>query len=75
MLKDKNYVKYANFHIGSAATKYTLHVDGFTGNLGDALKNITSNHSLHLMLIMMVILKKSVDFYFAEIGGFVTILL
>ena len=55
--KIKTYVKYANFPIGSAATKYTLHVDRFTGNLGDALKNITSNHSLHLMLIMMVILK------------------
>ena len=36
--KTKTHVKYANFHIASAATKYTLHVSGFTGTLLDALK-------------------------------------
>ena len=36
--RPKTYVKYANFHIASAATKYTLHVNGFTGTLLDALK-------------------------------------
>ena len=31
-------VRYANFHITNAATKYTLHVNGYTGTLADALK-------------------------------------
>ena len=56
--KTRKYVKYANFHIASTAKKYTLRVDGFTGNLDDALKEQTSDHSLHLMLIMILILKK-----------------
>ena len=61
------------FISGSAATKYTLNVDGFTGNLRDAHnRNITRDPFLHLMLIMMAILVKTVDFYFAEDGGFVT---
>ena len=34
-----------------------LRVDGFNGNLDDALKNIKIDHSLHLMLIMVLILK------------------
>ena len=34
----KNSVKYAHFHITNAATKYTLFVNGYTGNLADALK-------------------------------------
>ena len=36
--KVKKSVKYRNFHIANAATKYTLHVNGFTGTLTDALK-------------------------------------
>ena len=36
--KTKTYIKYSNFHIAGAATKYTLHVNGFTGILLDALK-------------------------------------
>ena len=31
MSAGQNYVKYANFHVGSAHAKYTLHADGFTG--------------------------------------------
>ena len=34
----KPSVKYANFHITNAATKYTLHVNGFSGTLADVLK-------------------------------------
>ena len=34
----KKSVRYANFHITNAATKYTLHVNGYTGTLHDALK-------------------------------------
>ena len=36
--KIKNSARYANFHITNAATKYTLHVNGYTGTLTDALK-------------------------------------
>ena len=36
--KVKQSVKYANFHITNAVTKYTLHVNGFSGVLADALK-------------------------------------
>ena len=36
--KIKTSIKYANFHITNAATKYTLHVNGYTGTLADALK-------------------------------------
>ena len=36
--KVKKSVRYGNFHITNAATKYTLHVNGFTGTLTDALK-------------------------------------
>ena len=38
LIRQKNHVKHANFYIASAATKYTLRVDRFTGNLDDALK-------------------------------------
>ena len=31
-------VRYASIHINNAATKYTLHVNGFTGTLFDALE-------------------------------------
>ena len=34
----KKSIKYLNFHIDNAATKYTLHVNGYTGTLKDALK-------------------------------------
>ena len=34
----KKSIKYRNFHIDNAATKYTLHVNGYTGTLKDALK-------------------------------------
>ena len=34
----KKSVKYANFLIANAATKYTLHVNGYNGTLVDALK-------------------------------------
>ena len=36
--KTRKHVKYANFHIASASTKYTLHVSGFTGDSFDTLK-------------------------------------
>ena len=36
--KIKKSVRYANFHITNAATKYTLHENGYTGTLDDALK-------------------------------------
>ena len=35
--KIKKSVRYANFHITNAATKYTLHVNGYTGTLADSL--------------------------------------
>ena len=34
----KKSVRYANFHITNAATKYALLVNGYTGTLADALK-------------------------------------
>lgn len=40
MINDKKITKYAsyqNFHITNSVTKYTLHVNGFTGTLTDAL--------------------------------------
>ena len=36
--KMKKSVRYANFHITNASTKYTLHVNGYTGTLADVLK-------------------------------------
>ena len=36
--KIKKSVKYADFHITNAISKYTLHVNGYTGTLADALK-------------------------------------
>ena len=36
--KVKKSVRYTNFHITNAASKYTLHVNGYTGTLADALK-------------------------------------
>ena len=36
--KIKKFVRYANFHITSAASKYTLQVNGYTGTLADVLK-------------------------------------
>ena len=36
--KMKKSVRYANFHITNAATKYALLVNGYTGTLADALK-------------------------------------
>ena len=36
--KIKKSARYANFHITNVATKYTLHVNGYTGTLDDALK-------------------------------------
>ena len=36
--KIKKSVRYAHFHITNAAAKYTLHVNGYTGTLTDALK-------------------------------------
>ena len=36
--KIQKSVRYANFHIANAATKYTLHVNGFSGTIDDALK-------------------------------------
>ena len=36
--KIQKSVRYANFHIANAATKYTLHVNGFNGTIDDALK-------------------------------------
>ena len=36
--KIKKSVRYANFHITNAATKYTLFVNGYIGTLADALK-------------------------------------
>ena len=38
LIKQKYHVKYANFYVASAVTKCSLRVDGFTGNLHDALK-------------------------------------
>ena len=40
MINDKKitkFVSYQNFHITNSVTKYTLHVNGFTGTLTDAL--------------------------------------
>ena len=36
--KIRKSVRYGNFHINNAATKYTLHVNGFTGSLNNAMK-------------------------------------
>ena len=36
--KIKKSVNYADFHITNAVAKYTLHVNGYTGTLADALK-------------------------------------
>ena len=36
--KNKKSVRYADFHITNAASKYTLHVNGFNSTLADALK-------------------------------------
>ena len=36
--KIQKSVRYSNFHITNAATKYTLHVNGYTYALNDALK-------------------------------------
>ena len=36
--KIRKSVRYANFHINNAATKYTLHVNGYNGTLADAMK-------------------------------------
>ena len=36
--KTRKHVKYAKFHVASSNKKDTFCVDGFNGNLGDALK-------------------------------------
>ena len=36
--KIRKSVRYANFHITNAATKYTLHVNGFTGTIADQFR-------------------------------------
>ena len=41
--KVKKFVRYSNFHITNAASKYNLHVNGFTGTLADALKGNNMN--------------------------------
>lgn len=38
LIRQKYHVKYANFYVASAVTKCSLRVDGFTGNLDDAVK-------------------------------------
>ena len=50
LIRQKYHVKYANFYVASAVTKCSLRVDGFTGNLDDAVKE-------YLMLIKTLILK------------------
>ena len=41
--KIKKSVRYSDFHITNAATKYTLHVNGYSGTLDDALKRNNRN--------------------------------
>ena len=36
--KGSKYAKYSNFKVGNSASKYTLHVSGYSGNAGDSLK-------------------------------------
>ena len=33
----KGYAKYSTFYIGGSTTDYTLHVSGYSGNVGDSL--------------------------------------
>ena len=37
-VKGSKYAKYSNFKVGNSASKYTLHVSGYSGNAGDSLK-------------------------------------
>ena len=34
---NKTYAKYSTFYVGRAATKYKLHVDGYSGTSGDGM--------------------------------------
>ena len=36
--KGSKYAKYSAFKVGNSASKYTLHVSGYSGNAGDSLK-------------------------------------
>ena len=56
LIRQKYHAKDANFYVASAITRYNLHVDGFTGNLDDPVKE----HKMRpyfCMLLMTLILK------------------
>ena len=57
LITQKNMFNIRTFISLVPSQSTDLRVDGFAGNLDDALKNIKIDHSLHLMQIMVLILK------------------
>ena len=72
--KVKKSVRYANFLITNAATKYTLFVNVYTGNLADALKRHNGKNLQRFIQIMIQTPHSIVHHIFLAPGGLIIVI-